>query len=419
MKLFSHEGQHLSRGKLPPKAALPKKEGAVKSAKPSMEPAKAVTSKEDMRKLFEEPQGPVLPAEEESVVSAVEEPTVPVAEEPVAAAVEEPTVSAAEELDAPGVEEPTAADDGATRIMEAVLEKPAAAASDGVRSGSGERKAGPPKPLRYVGYAALIVVLLAVLCGVVGLFADALQDTIALRNQRVGGDSVAADVTPTPTADVEITAAPDGETPEPAETPVPTATPEPVVLEQYAKDAEKNPDMFGWLQIEGTKIDYPVMHTPDDPEKYLYKSFNGIPSASGSLFMDAKCSADSDNLIIYGHNIKNGTMFNSILKYESIDYFNEHPVIRFDTIYEEQEFEVMAAFYDRVYYKSETDVFKFYQFIDAEDQADFDSAVQTLKDKSIYDTGITAEYGDQLIMLVTCAYHTDNGRFVVVARKTA
>ena len=296
------------------------------------------------------------------------------------------------------------------RAREAVAAHKTAPVSKSARKANGT-------VIKTIGMAVAVVALLGILFGITAFFINALKDTLTLQKGILDNDmpSVSETVSPTPSA--EVTPQPVESTPTP--TAEPTPTPVPVVLEKYAKDAAKNPDMFGWIQIEGTKVDYPVMHTPEDPEKYLYKSFNKIPTASGTPFIDAKCSPDSDNLIIYGHNIKNGTMFNSIIKYESIDYFNEHPVIKFDTIFEKQEYEVMSAFYDRVYYKSETDVFKFYQFIDAEDQAHFDSAVQTLKDKSIYDTGITAEYGDQLIMLVTCAYHTENGRFVVVARKTA
>ena len=84
-------------------------------------------------------------------------------------------------------------------------------------------------------------------------------------------------------------------------------------------------------------------------------------------------------------------------------------------MYEEKTYEIIAAFYDRVYYKYE-DCFKFYQFIDAEDEAHFQEAIDYFKKTALYDTGVTAEYGDKLITLVTCAYHVDNGRFVVVAK---
>ena len=139
-------------------------------------------------------------------------------------------------------------------------------------------------------------------------------------------------------------------------------------------------------------------------------------STAGTPFMDAKCEIDSDNYIIYGHNMKNGTMFREILQYANKSYWQEHPMIRFDTLYEQGEYEVLAAFYDRVYYADEN-CFKFYRFIKAADKADYDNAIQNYKEKSLYDTGVTAEYGDKLITLVTCSYHEEHGRFVVVARQ--
>lgn len=202
-----------------------------------------------------------------------------------------------------------------------------------------------------------------------------------------------------------------------AATTMPTEeTQPPEVLPQYAELAAQNPEMVGWLRIDDTKLDYPVMHTPEDPEKYLHTNFEEEYSYPGVPFLDANCTMDSDNLLIYGHNMPNGTMFRSLLKYQEKNYWQAHPTIRFDTLYEEQEYEVLAAFYDRVYYKTE-DVFKFYQFIDAEDEQDFDNAISQFQSKALYDTGVTATYGDRLITLVTCAYHTDNGRFVVVARR--
>ncbi len=187
----------------------------------------------------------------------------------------------------------------------------------------------------------------------------------------------------------------------------------------YEKMKKDNPDFAGYLTIEGTDIEYPVMHTPDEPEKYLHKDINGMDSNAGLPFIDAACSIspDSDNLIIYGHNMKDGSMFGNLELYDSLDYCMEHPIIRFDTPDEIREYEVMAAFYDRVYYTDE-DAFRFYDFIDAADNNDYNKAVSTFIDKSVYDTGVRAEPGDKLITLVTCAYHEDNGRFVLVAKRT-
>jgi sortase B len=178
------------------------------------------------------------------------------------------------------------------------------------------------------------------------------------------------------------------------------------------------PDFAGYLNIEGTKIEYPVMYSPDEPEKYLHKDINGKECTEGLPFIDARCSVspDSDNLIIFGHNMRDGSMFGTLTDYDNKEYCEAHPAICFDTADGSFEYEVMSAFYDRVYYTDEDD-FRFYDFIDASDGTDYDKAVRRLIEKSIYDTGVKAEYGDKLITLVTCAYHTENGRFVVIGRR--
>ena len=227
------------------------------------------------------------------------------------------------------------------------------------------------------------------------------------------------------TAPVETTAAstsaPTETTPAPTSAPAETTPPETepaeitlTMLEQYQPLWEENPEFVGWLSIDGTIIDYPVMHTPYDREKYLYKNFQGEYYYHGTPFIDYRCTEDSDNLIIYSHNMTDGSMFHSLPFYEQKSYWESHPIIRFDSLWEEREFEVMAVFRDRVYLTSE-EVFKFYNFIDVADEAEFNETIQILKEKSIYDTGVTPTYGQQLITLVTCAYHTEHGRFVVVA----
>lgn len=219
---------------------------------------------------------------------------------------------------------------------------------------------------------------------------------------------------PSPVATENPTEAPVQAVTEPSTeaTTVPETEPQPLPL--YVELHGKNPDYFAWLQIEDTVLDYPVMHTPDNPEKYLHLSFEGDYYYGGTPFMDYRCSADSDNLVIYGHNMLSGMMFRKIIQYEDKDYWEEHPTIRLFTEFENKEYEVLSVFRDRVYYKHE-DVFKFYNFIDAEDEAAYYDAIANFKAKAIYDTGVEPEYGDQLITLVTCAYHTENGRFVVVA----
>ncbi|MGM9521423.1 MAG: class B sortase [Oscillospiraceae bacterium] len=192
---------------------------------------------------------------------------------------------------------------------------------------------------------------------------------------------------------------------------------EPVVLEKYAQLFEENPEIIGWLKLEGTMIDYPVMYTPDDPDKYLHADFYGNESVNGTLYLDEDCDIwTSDNLIIYGHNMKNGDMFGDLDNFKSESYWQEHKYITFDTIYEEQEFEIVAAFYSRIMYSYE-EGFRYYQFINAEDEEAFNEYAQYIDENQCYDTGVDIHYGDQLLTLSTCAYHTENGRFVVVAKR--
>ena len=230
----------------------------------------------------------------------------------------------------------------------------------------------------------------------------------------------AEEVPTEPVATVAVTEAPTEEPTEAPTEPVETVPPEtePPMLPKMAELYAENPDVIGWVSIPGTNIDYPVMHTPDDPEKYVHRNFNGLYSLGGVPFMKDICSLDpeSDNLILYGHNMKNGTQFQNLMNYTMKKYWQDHPQILFSTLYEERTYEIISAFYDRVYRPTDN-VFKFYQFIDAEDEADFENAVKYFKENGEYDTGVTAEYGDKLIMLVTCSYHIDDGRFVVVAKE--
>lgn len=192
-------------------------------------------------------------------------------------------------------------------------------------------------------------------------------------------------------------------------------SPEEARREQYQLLWEQNNDFAGWLFQEGTQIDYPVMFTPEEPEYYLRRAFDGSYAVSGSLFLGEGCVPDGTHAIIYGHHMNDGSMFGSLPDYADADYWQEHPTIRFDTLEESGEYEVMAAFYSRVYKVSETGVFRYYQYADLSEPERFSEYVEQVKAAALYDTGVTAEYGDKLLTLSTCSYHTDNGRFVVVA----
>ena len=188
------------------------------------------------------------------------------------------------------------------------------------------------------------------------------------------------------------------------------------ILPQLQDLAARNPDLAGWLTVGGTRIDYPVMYSPDEPERYLHANFEKQYSFAGLPFIDAAGQVDSGNRVIYAHNMLDGSMFRGLFRYEQKNYWEKHPTFTFSTLYEEKEYEIMSVFYDKVYRKTDTN-FKFYQFFDTSDAEHFARAMEHFQEKQLYDTGVTAQPGDKLITLVTCAYQTDNGRFVVVARE--
>lgn len=196
------------------------------------------------------------------------------------------------------------------------------------------------------------------------------------------------------------------------------ATPKPSMLPNLAPLYAQNPDLAGWLTINGTVIDYPVMFRLDDDDYYLTHNFDKEKDKNGSLLIQTGCDpfAPGGNTIIHGHNMKSGKMFGDLEEYKKEAYWKEHPVIRFDTLYEQGEYEVVAVFLSQVYRKTD-DVFKYYHFFGAKSQAEFDEFYSNIKTLTLYDTGVTAQYGDAFITLSTCVYHVQNGRLVVVAKK--
>lgn len=193
------------------------------------------------------------------------------------------------------------------------------------------------------------------------------------------------------------------------------------VLDEYKNLLIKYKKLIGWLTFDdktiGGESGFPVMQTSDN-EYYLTHNMDQEYDRNGTIFMDKDCDVlkPSTNFIIYGHHMKSGRMFGKLDLYADQEYCEEHPYIWFDTIYEKGTYEVMYVFRSRVYNESEI-VFKYYQFIDANSRQEFDSYMEEMASMSLYDTGVTAEYGDQLLTLSTCDYQEKNGRFVVVAKK--
>ena len=202
------------------------------------------------------------------------------------------------------------------------------------------------------------------------------------------------------------------------------------ILLEYEELYNQNNDMIGWLKIDDTVIDYPVMQTMDDENFYLKRNFEKESEDNGCLIMDTdsvvgegtkelgyiESKEPSSNLIIHGHNMKSGNMFGELDLYEDETYGKEHNIIYFDSLYEKREYELISVFYSQVFYQHE-EVFKYYKFFQADTQEEFDNWYNNIKEMSLYDTGVEAELGDEFITLSVCAYHVEDGRFVVVGKR--
>ncbi len=181
---------------------------------------------------------------------------------------------------------------------------------------------------------------------------------------------------------------------------------------------EQNSDFAAWLTVPGTKVDYPVMHTPQEPEYYLRRAFDGSESRSGTPFIGEGCTLDDNFCIIYGHNMSNKTMFGTLERYINSDFQAENPVFTLTTITEQREYEVFAAVRLRLLYQEESGYRPLAKSGELT-EAEYAELTAWLKDNALYDTGITPAYGEQLLLLATCSYHTDNGRLIVAARRIA
>ncbi len=186
------------------------------------------------------------------------------------------------------------------------------------------------------------------------------------------------------------------------------------VLLEYAPLYEMNTDMAGWIRIENTKVNYPVMHTPGRTDYYLRRNFQGQTSEWGALYAREECDLNepSDNVTIYGHNMKDGSMFAALNSYRNRDFWKSHRYIQFDTLTEHHTYEIFAVF---VTTASEGKGFDYHEFINARDEMDFDTFIAKCLSLSLYGTDIVPEYGDKIICLSTCEYTVENGRLVVAA----
>ena len=188
------------------------------------------------------------------------------------------------------------------------------------------------------------------------------------------------------------------------------------ILPEYAIPFLQNTDMVGWIRIPGTNVDYPVVQSPNNPDFYLNHNFNKDYTSRGAIYVEEDCDVNkpSDNITIYGHNMKDETMFYILRNYQYKEFWEEHKTIQFDTLTERHTYEVIAVFLTSGYLD---EGFSYHLFVDASSPEQFDRFVRTVKNLDYFDTGVSAEYGDKLICLSTCEYSIDNGRLVVVAKR--
>lgn len=188
------------------------------------------------------------------------------------------------------------------------------------------------------------------------------------------------------------------------------------VLPEFAELYTMNNHIVGWIHIDDTQINYPVMQTPDSPDYYLYKDYDRTYSRHGCIYVREACDvfAPSDNITIYGHRMGDGTMFNDLHRYADVEFYEDHRYISFNTLKERHTYEIAYIFRisSTVGYP-----FQFQEFTDASDETEFEKFIENCQSYALYDTGVTPAYGDKLITLATCEYTRLNGRLVVVARR--
>ena len=190
-------------------------------------------------------------------------------------------------------------------------------------------------------------------------------------------------------------------------------------IEKVKELQKENADIVGWLEIENSNINYPVLQGKDN-SFYMTHNYKKEYSVDGSIFLDKDYdwNIPSTNLLLYGHNNRGSKeMFVDLMNYKDENYYKKHKIIRFTTNTEDAQYEIISVFLSRVYYKHEKNVFRYYYFVNAKNEQEFNDYVQNSKKASLYNIDATAKYGDQLLTLSTCEFSQEDGRLAVVARK--
>ncbi len=186
-------------------------------------------------------------------------------------------------------------------------------------------------------------------------------------------------------------------------------------LPVYLNTVARNPDVVGWVRIEGTTLDYPVCQTPSDPEKYIHKDIDGNYSTYGTPFMDGVCllTKPRSSLLIYGHHMRNSAMFAILQNYTAISYYRQHPFIQFDTTTEPGTYQVALV----LKVDAEGILFPWQDLLFPENEEVFNTAYSMALQNRFYDTGVPINYTDELLALVTCEYTVNDGRLMVIAKR--
>ena len=227
-----------------------------------------------------------------------------------------------------------------------------------------------------------------------------------------------APTTPRPVINDDGTVTPPSNPPELVEIPDPE-TGEPVrLLPEFGELYKKNRDLVAWIQIPGTDINYPVMHAPDRKDFYLTRNFDKEESKHGCLYIQENCDVNTptDNVIIYGHRMKDRTMFAQLDKFEKKEFWEANQYIYFDTLTEVHTYQIMAVI---VTTATKENSFPYHNFVDLSKESTFNEFITACKGWSLFDTGVEATYGDKFITLSTCDYTNPNGRLAIIAKRIA
>lgn len=194
-------------------------------------------------------------------------------------------------------------------------------------------------------------------------------------------------------------------------------------LPEYESMKEENEDFVGWIIADGTNVNYPMMQTVDDPDFYLNHNFQKEKSKPGTIFISnvADLYEPTDVVTVFGHNMKDGTMFGSLRRYEDSQFLDEHDRIWVDSLEGRREFEVTHVMRIRVDVDGQDDVFPYYEYSNFGDKEDYEQFMEQCAAHSLYDTGKEVEYGDKFVIMSTCeyTYGDGSGRLVIMGKEVS